>query len=51
MNKNKVFQGFRLNSKIVDLIEKYAKKYKTTRTTIVEHALIEYFKNKEEDLF
>lgn len=51
MNENKIFQGFRLNAKVVKLIEKYAKKNKTSRTQIVEMALIEYFKNKNEDLF
>lgn len=47
----KIFFGFRLNVKLADLIDKYAKKYKTTKTQIVEAALIEYFKNKNEDLF
>ena len=51
MNNKKVFQGYRLNSKMVDLINKYARKNKTSRTQIVEAALLEYFKNKNEDLF
>lgn len=51
-NENrKVFFGFRLNAKLADLIEEYTKKYKTTKTQIVEAALIEYFKNKNEDIF
>ena len=51
MKDKKIFQGFRLNSKLIDLITKYAKKNKTSRTQIVEIALIEYFKNKNEDIF
>ena len=47
----RIFYGFRLNAKIADLIDEYAKKYKTTKTQIVEAALIEYFKSKNEDLF
>lgn len=48
---NKVIKAFRLNSSIVKLIEKYAKKNHTTCTQIVEYALIEYFKSKNEDIF
>ena len=47
----KVFVGVRLNAKLVEIIDKYTKKYKTNKTQIVETALIEYFKNKNEDLF
>lgn len=50
MNR-KVIKAFRLNSNIVKLIEKYAKKNNTTSTQIVEYALIEYFKNKNENIF
>ncbi len=49
--KNKVIQAFKLNQKVVDLIIKYAEKNKTSKTQIVEMALIEYFKNKNEDIF
>lgn len=48
---NKVIKAFRLNSNIVKLLEKYAKLNNTTVTQIVEYALIEYFKNKNEDIF
>ena len=48
---NKVIKAYRLNSKVVKLIDKYAKKNKTTSTQIVETALIEYFKSKNEDIF
>ena len=51
MNDKKIYQGFRINSKLVDLITKYATKNKTSRTQIVEYALIEYFKSKNEDIF
>ena len=50
-DNKKVFFGFRLNAKLADLIIQYASKYKTTKTQIVEAALIEYFKKKNEDLF
>ncbi len=50
MNK-KIIKAFRLNASVVELIEKYADKYKTTSTQIVESALLEYFKSKNEDLF
>lgn len=49
--KNKVIQAFKLNQKVVDLIIKYAEKNKTSKTQIVEMALIEYFKSKNEDIF
>ena len=48
---NKILQAFRLSPKLVELISKYAKKNKTSRTTIVENALNEYFKNKNENIF
>lgn len=51
MREKKIIQAFKINPKIVDLITKYAKKNKTSRTQIVEMALIEYFKNKNEDIF
>ncbi len=51
MNSKKIIQAFKLNPRLVDLITKYAKKNKTSRTQIVEYALIEYFKNKNEDIF
>lgn len=51
MKEKRIFQGFRLNSQLVDLITKYAEKNKASRTQIVEIALIEYFKNKNEDIF
>ncbi len=51
MNNKKIIQAFRLNPKIIDLITKYAKKNKTSNTKIVELALIEYFKNRNEDIF
>lgn len=51
MKDKKIIQAFKLNPKIVDLIIKYAKKNKTSRTSIVEYALIEYFKNKNENIF
>ena len=51
MDNKKIIQAFKLNPKIVDLISKYAKKNKTSKTQIVEFALIEYFRNKNEDIF
>lgn len=51
MNNKKIIQAFKLNPKIVDLITKYAKKNKTSRTAIVEYALIEFFKSKNENIF
>ena len=47
----KVFVGARINARLVELIEKYTDKYKTNKTQIIESALIEYFKNKNEDIF
>ena len=51
MREKKILQAFKLNPRIVDLITKYAIKNKTSRTQIVEIALIEYFKSKNEDIF
>lgn len=51
MREKKIIQAFKLNPKIVDLISKYAKKNKSSRTQIVEIALIEFFKSKNEDIF
>ena len=51
MKNKKILQAFKLNPKIVDLIAKYAIKNQTSRTQIVEVALIEYFKSKNEDIF
>ena len=51
MREKKILQAFKFNPKIVELITKYAVKNKTSRTQIVELALIEYFKNKNEDIF
>lgn len=51
MREKKILQAFKFNSRIVDLITKYAIKNKTSRTQIVEIALIEYFKSKNEDIF
>ena len=39
MKEKRIFQGFRLNSKLVELITKYAEKNKSSRTQIVEIAL------------
>lgn len=50
MNR-KVIKSFRLNANLVKLIRKYAKLNKTTSTQIVEYALIEYFKSKNENIF
>lgn len=50
MNK-KIIKAFRLNSNVVSLIEKYAKKNNTTCTQIVEYALIQYFISKNENIF
>lgn len=49
--KHKVIKAFRLNASVVELIEKYANKYQTTSTQIVESALLDYFKSKNEDIF
>ncbi len=51
MKDKRIIQAFRLNPKVADLITKYAKKNKASRTSIVEYALIEYFKNKNENIF
>ena len=47
----KIFVGARINARLVELIEKYTDKYKTNKTQIIEAALIEYFKSKNEDMF
>lgn len=51
MKNKKILQAYKLNQKLVDLIIKYAEKNNTSKTQIVEIALIEYFKNKNEDIF
>lgn len=51
MRENKIIQAFKLNPKLVELITKYANKNKCSRTQIVEIALIDFFKSKNEDLF
>lgn len=51
MKDKRILQAFRLNPKIVELIDKYSEKNKSSRTQVVEQALIEYFKNKNEDIF
>ena len=51
MKDKKIIQAFKLNPKLVELITKYAKKNKSSRTQIVEIALIEFFKSKNEDIF
>lgn len=51
MKNKKILQAYKLNPKLVDLIIKYAEKNNTSKTQIVEIALIEYFKNKNEDIF
>ena len=51
MKNKRILQAFRLNPSIVKLIDKYAEKNKSSRTQVVEQALIEFFKNKNEDIF
>lgn len=51
MKEKKIIQAFKLNPKLVELITKYAEKNKSSRTQIVEIALIEFFKSKNEDIF
>lgn len=51
MKNKKILQAYKLNPNLVDLIIKYAEKNNTSKTQIVEIALIEYFKNKNEDIF
>lgn len=51
MKDKKIIQAFKLNPKLVELITKYAKKNKSSKTQIVEIALIEFFKSKNEDIF
>ena len=51
MREKKILQAFKFNPRLVDLITKYAIKNGTSRTQIVEIALIEYFKKKNEDIF
>lgn len=51
MKDKRILQAFRLDPTIANLITKYAKRNKVSKTQIVETALIEYFKNKNEDIF
>lgn len=51
MKNKKIIQAYKLNPRLVDLITKYAKMNLTSKTQIVEFALIEYFKKKNEDIF
>lgn len=51
VKSKKIIQAFKLNPKIVDLISKYAIKNETSKTQIVELALIDFFKSKNEDIF
>ena len=50
MNSKKILQAYKLKPEIVNLILKYAEKYHTSKTYIVECALIDFFKSKNEDV-